>query len=117
MTSSQELMVKNVGHSGVMQMSNVYEQWPFSFPQYHYIRGDPERGLFGVLEMGPPVFYLSALRAAGYLLEVPSCFLLFRNFLSCSSLYLSPAFALMPYFSPASTLGSYTLFTLPIHPH
>lgn len=44
MTSSQELMVKNVGHSGIMQMSNVYEQWPFSFPQYHYIRGTTLKG-------------------------------------------------------------------------
>lgn len=34
-------MVRNKGHSGIVEMSNVYEKQPFPFQQYHYINGIP----------------------------------------------------------------------------
>lgn len=64
-------------------------------------RDVPERCFFDLLTMDPPVFYLSALDAAGYLLKAPFFFflLLLIFFFPCSSLYLSPVFDSVPYFS------------------
>lgn len=96
------------------RMSKVYEQWLLSLPRYHYIRGMVLKGACFTFLGCVILSYLSEccrMPSQGFFL-----FLVFLKFLPCSSLYLSPAFALMPCLRSTPTLSFSALHTLNLSP-